>query len=207
MRTNQTYTYAEIEAALAKGVLRDSPSLEIRMNNLEQYIQTAHCTSEQLAAVPGWSDARWVYEGDTDEWIPCFHFASDNPLPIEQLVDAEPDIDPYAEKPGYLWVTPKGLPREQYYKVMHDADGEPFIQGYNDEDRYPMPVFDEHGNSEHHYRRVNNPGRCDLCKGEVEKRINYRDPEEGNSVLYEACVPCVSAARKAYLESCEDYDG
>lgn len=206
MRTNQTYTYEQIEAALAKGILRDSPSLAFEVNGVEQVIQNAHCTSEQLAAVPGFSEARWVYEGDTDEWIPCFHYAKDNEQPIDSIVDMEPHIDPYAERAGSFWVTPKGLPREQYYHIITEDGVSWIVDRYDGSNRYPLPTFDEEGKSEHFYIRKNNAGYCDKCKGQVPRRFQYRDPTEGNCRLYEVCLGCLEANRKAdRAEFANDY--
>lgn len=187
-KSGQVYTLRQIIEELH---LRDSPHLGFMANGVRQVIQNSHCTEAQLLEVPGMADSLWKYLYETDEWIPIFSFAENNPLPIEELVDTEAEIDPYAEKPGVLWVTPKGLPRAQYYRVVKPSLGDPYITTHHDDgDRYPLPVFDEHGKSEHYYFRVNNPGHCDKCKLRVEKRVQYRDPTEGNCRLYELCTTC-----------------
>lgn len=103
--------------------LRDSPffnltlSFEGRM--VRTVIQHSHVTNEELLGVPGFADSLWRYLRETDEWCPIFEFVGT----AEQaalLVDTERDnVSKYElEHEGlskYLWTTPKGLPREQYY--------------------------------------------------------------------------------------------
>lgn len=189
-----TYTYRQMCEVLA---LRDSPSLEFTVNGVAQYLQTSHCTQEQMLAVPHMADTLWVYQRETDEWIPCFRFSEENAQFVDDLFDMVPLIDPYADGPGHLWVTPKGHPREQYHKLVPAQNGEEaYIIGYDEDERYPLPVFDEHGHSEHYYIRKNNPGFCDKCKVQAEKRFNYRDPTEGNCRLYELCQRCLQRNRE-----------
>lgn len=187
-RRNEVYTFKQIVNELD---LRDSACLTFWENNLWQNIRDSHISEHDMLKLPHWAESRWKFVMETDEWIPIFRFAKDNEVSIDELVDTEAEIDPYAEKPGVLWVTPKGLPRAQYYRVVKPSLGDPYITTHHDDgDQYPLPVFDEHGKSEYYYFRVNNPGHCDKCKLRVEKRVPYRDPTEGNCRLYELCTTC-----------------
>ncbi|UVL57221.1 hypothetical protein LOY37_04430 [Pseudomonas sp. B21-012] len=184
-RSERDYTTRQIIELLD---LRDSASLGFIENGMEHYIQTSHCSEQALLSLPYWPDALWTYRYETSEWVPVFRWAKANTISIDELVDKAPNIDPFAERPGVLWCTPKGHPREQFHRIVTDETGEYITDDSGD--RYPLPQFDEEGHSEHFYTRVNNPGICQFCKQQVEKRVNYRDPEEGCCRKYEICRPC-----------------
>lgn len=184
-RSGHDYTTRQIIELL---LLRDSASLSFFENGIEQCIQTSHCGEHSLINLPNWPDALWTYQYETSEWVPVFIWAKANTVGIESLVDTEPHIDPFAERSGDLWCTPKGQPRAQYYRIETDTEGEFITSDFGD--RYPVPQFDEKGRGEYFYERLNNPGRCDFCKQAAEKRVNYRDPEEGCCRNYEICMPC-----------------
>lgn len=185
------YTFRQILETLT---LRDSPCLLFKENNMMQNIQDSHCTAEAMLHTPHWADSLWEYQMETEEWIPVFHFSANNTISINDLIDKEPEIDPYAEKEGVLWCVPIGQPRDQYYKIV---DGN--IESSNG-DVYPLPVFDVTGHSDHFYIRANNAGTCEFCNKQVDKRVNYRDPEEGNCRLYEICTPCRDRSYKLARE-------
>lgn len=189
-----TYTFKQIVEQLD---LRDSACLLFKENGMEQNIQDSHVNEHEVLALPHWAESRWTYRYETEEWIPVFDFASDNTISIDDLIDKEPQIDPYAEKPGVLWCVPKTKTREQYHKLVPAQGDEEAYITTDHGDRYPLPVFDEHGQSEHYYFRKNNTGTCDKCKQRVEKRFNYRDPTEGNCRLYEVCARCLQLNREA----------
>lgn len=196
-RSELDYTTRQIVELLD---LRDSASLGFIENGMEQYIQTSHCSEQALLGLPHWPDALWTYRYETSEWVPIFRWSKANTISIDELVDKAPNIDPFAERPGALWCTPKGQTREQYYRIVQGDDGDQYITSdYGDQ--YPLPQFDEQGKSEHFYTRVNNPGTCEFCKHQAEKRVNYRDPEEGCCRNYEICRLCldrhITLARKA----------
>jgi len=194
-RGGKDYTFKQIVEQLD---LRDAACLMFNENNMEQNIQDSHISELDVLKLPHWADSLWTYKYETDEWIPVFKWSSANTVSIDELIDKEPHIDPYAERPGVLWCVPKGQTREQYHKVVVPEDGsDPYITGYGSDDRHPLPTFDDKGLSEHYYIRRNNAGRCDYCKGQVERRFNYRDPSEGCCKLYEVCAPCIDRARKA----------
>lgn len=96
--------------------LLDSPSFGFWVDGHQAVIQTAHTSIEELLSVPGFAATKWRYLRTTHEWIPVFQ-AVDNGAVIA-CMDIEPSIHPFDE-PGTFWVTPKGLPREQY--VWSDA--------------------------------------------------------------------------------------
>lgn len=88
-----------------------------------QVIQTSHFTEAELLALPGWAETKWTYERETIEWIPLFTFAGE----VEELVkllDMEPSNAKFAPdmEPRYWWVTPKGLPRQQYYDINGNSN-------------------------------------------------------------------------------------
>lgn len=97
---------------LAKLHLLDSPCLRVMdASFMLQTVQDAHFTDEQLLAVPGFAELGWRYLYTTHEWIPIF--VAVDPKLAWACLDSEPDRSPYCDE-GTLWVTPKGLPREQY---------------------------------------------------------------------------------------------
>jgi hypothetical protein len=112
------YTLSQVETELK---LRDEAFLRFSHPGVDggepgiTVIQTSHCTVDQLLAVPGFAESQWRYERETEEWIPLFRYVGERP--ITDFVDMEPAIDPLrdADMPQEWWVTPKGLPREQYY--------------------------------------------------------------------------------------------
>lgn len=201
-KSGTTYTFKQIVEVL---YLRDSACLTFRENDMDQNIQDSHLSQEAMLALPHWADSRWTFRRETEEWVPVFTFSNDNAEFLDDLIDKEPEIDPHAERPGVLWCVPKGQAREQYHRIEKDDDGEYITSAGGT--RYPLPVFDEHGKSDSYYFRVNNPGTCDYCKRQVEKRVNYRDPSEGNCQQYEICTPCRDHAHKVMREEfADDYD-
>ena len=102
----KTYDLRTIEKELD---LRDSPFLRFRDERGTHCIQTSHLTEDELLELPNWAKSRWTYQYETHEWIPLFMFASDNSVPITELVDIEPDE--YLE--SQFWVVPKSAYREQ----------------------------------------------------------------------------------------------
>lgn len=117
-RIGWIYTLEDIMTGLA---LRDSPSLEFKYQGKKVYIQDSHMAEPLHVSVPGFGQSTWKYEGETDEWIPCFKATDDES--ILQFVDVVPEIqDPALVgqlKPDW-WVTPKGHPCKQYYDQTED---------------------------------------------------------------------------------------
>lgn len=107
--------------------LRDAPHMYFTHEGRRSVVQNSHLTDAELLSVPGFADTKWTYLRTTDEWIPVFSAISDSA--IRECVDIEPWIDPYSDDAGF-WVTPKGFPRQQYYKVNADGD----IVRYDDEE-------------------------------------------------------------------------
>lgn len=136
---NAEYTFKQICEELN---LKDTPFLRFHYNGEIQVVQTSHCTEEQMMALPFWAESCWRYQYTTDEWIPLFMFAKDQD--IHALVDIAPMIDPYAESPNVMHVTPKGLPEAQYYSVREDGK---LVSPSGDV--YNAPVFDDDGNRIH----------------------------------------------------------
>jgi hypothetical protein len=58
--------------------------------------------------VPGIAQTKWRYVRETHEWIPIFLWA--DPGNPRDVVDVEPLL---GDRKRYLWITPKGFPREQ----------------------------------------------------------------------------------------------
>lgn len=121
---NAAYTLRFIEENLQ---LRDSPFLQFTgPTGNDCVIQTSHFTTEQLFSTnEKWADTQWIYSYETSEWIPIFRYIGDPSLLIE-LLDFEISLDPFLNSSLELEYscTPKGLPREQYYKLS--ADGKTF---------------------------------------------------------------------------------
>jgi hypothetical protein len=68
--------------------------------------------SEDLMNAEGWSDTRWQYVHETEEWIPVFKFVPTPECPdISVLLDIEPDKSGFDD--DSLWCVPKAFPREQ----------------------------------------------------------------------------------------------
>ena len=107
-------------------VLLDSPSLlfDLAGPNDEQMVlsqhvvQDSHVLPDDLLTIPGFADTKWQYERTTSEWIPLFHYV--DTAPITDFVDMEPEIDFDLTEKNVWWATPKGYPREQYYKKLRD---------------------------------------------------------------------------------------
>lgn len=118
--------------------LKDSPFFRFHFNNEIQVIQTSHCSEEELLEVPGFAESRWRYERTTSEWIPLFMLDVDQD--ITEWVDMEPDNSPFVKNNRSMFVTPKGLIEEQYYRV----EGEDVITSIG-QVRYHRPMFDEQG--------------------------------------------------------------
>lgn len=79
-------------------------------------LQNSHVTDKELLSVPGFAESRWEYLFTTDEWIPIFRLASDQPRDeVERWFDLEHEIGEYGQLINSWSVTPKGFPREQYY--------------------------------------------------------------------------------------------
>ena len=197
-RRDEVYTFAQIVNELD---LRDSACLTFWENEICQNIQDAHINEHDMLALPHWAESRWKFVMETNEWIPIFRFAKDNEVTIDQLVDKEPYIDPFAKEDGVLWVVPKGTDRKQYYRLVSPFGDESYITS-DDGERYPVPVFDENGKSERYHIERRNPGYCDDCKAKVEQRFTYRDFEEGSGAQpREVCRPCKDAYLKYLHES------
>lgn len=106
-----TYTTREVLSL----ELLDSPHFGFCIDGRRTVIQNSHCSDEELLAQPGMADVRWEYIRTTDEWIPVFRAVDD--AAVLAVVDVEPSRYQYDDE-GSMWVTPKGLPREQY---VHEA--------------------------------------------------------------------------------------
>lgn len=104
---NQIYSTREIYTALK---LDDAPFLRVNIKDRSAPVQTDHCTTEQLLAVPGFADLRWRYLYTTREWIPIFSAVDDSA--VLACIDVTASTDEYESNPGW-WVTPKTLPRQQ----------------------------------------------------------------------------------------------
>lgn len=190
-RANEVFTFKQIVEELD---LRDSPCLTFSENEISQNIQDAHINEHDILALPHWAESRWKFVRETDERIPIFVFAKDNQVSIDELVDKEPEIDPFAKEAGHLWVVPKGAKRDQWYRIVYATETEAAYIIDGSGERYAVPLFDENGKSNHFYREQNNAGQCDNCKGHAEKRFGYRDFEEGSSAqLREVCRPCLDS--------------
>lgn len=99
--------------------LLDCPFLYFHVKDGEQYsvIQTSHVMDDDLLAIPGFKDLRWIYIRTTLEWIPVFHAVNDEE--VQKLIDYEKAVDPHKEQKDWgYWVTPKGHPRQQQYKLL-----------------------------------------------------------------------------------------
>jgi len=196
-RRDEVYTFEQIVHELD---LRDSACLTFWENEICQNIQDAHISEHDMLALPHWAESRWKFVMETNEWIPIFRFAKDNEVTIDQLVDKEPHIDPFAKEAGVLWCVPKGTDREQWYKLVVNEAGSVITDGSGQ--TYPVPVFDDAGKTERHYVEKRNPGRCDTCKAQVEQRFTYRDFEEGSAAQpRDVCRPCRDAYSKYLHES------
>lgn len=130
---NEIYTAKQILEELN---LKDSPFFRFRFNGQTQVIQTSHCGDGALLEVPGFAETRWQYEYTTSEWIPLFMFEDDD---ITSFVDMEQSTDPHVDSNRTLFVTPKGFPSEQDYRI----EGNRLVSNYGGD--YPLPEFDEHG--------------------------------------------------------------
>ena len=124
-KTGHVYTLRQVLTELD---LRDVPHLQFAYHppgkpdgeRATQVIQISHCTDAELLAQQGLASSRWRFVRETHEWTPLFYYADTKP--ITEIVDLEPMRDPYYEHVGRLWwVTPKGLPREQYYPKEQSA--------------------------------------------------------------------------------------
>lgn len=173
------YTFREICENLE---LRDRPHLGFMHNGIRQVVQDSHMREDELLALPHWADSEWLYEYETDEWIPIFRFVSDQGVKIEDLVTMEPLLDPHVTHQGELWAIPKGTERKQDYRLVPaTADEPPYIVSEHSEIHWPVPEFDEDGLSEMGRRDRDDPGVCDDCDTEVEVRVIYKDFEEGST--------------------------
>ena len=103
-KNGEVYTYAQIADGETLE-LRDAPCLLFMHNDVECVIQTSHVSSDELLQNETWRDSRWVFERETDEWIPVFWYVGDG----QELVD----IETRHLEPRSYWVTPKGFPRSQ----------------------------------------------------------------------------------------------
>lgn len=111
-RRGEVFTGAEVMQL----PLRDSPSLcvpvkwDADVEHDEAPIQDAHLTQDELLSVPGFSESRWRFLFETDEWIPVFDFVgtADEAL---AFVDVSKEWDDTYQQHRW-WVTPKGFPRE-----------------------------------------------------------------------------------------------
>jgi hypothetical protein len=110
-KRGQVYTLAEIDKVL---YMRDSAHLmfwfEVNGERKELVIQNS-CGNVPPVELPGWLDSQWKYMYETDEWIPIFRYAGQQP--ITDFVTIEDDLCEYAE-PGDKYVCIKGLHMDQY---------------------------------------------------------------------------------------------
>lgn len=97
----RVYTLREIVRDLE---LLDAPSLGFA----DGVIQDAHCTCEQLLAVPGLADTEWKYICTTHEWIPVFKAVNNDE--VRKCVDVVFYGDVLMRQ-DYAWITPIGLSR------------------------------------------------------------------------------------------------
>lgn len=119
------YTLREMIEELT---LRDSPFLRfwfappanLSGEEVLNVIQHSHCTNEQLLNIEGFADTLWMFQYETDEWIPLFTFAGDT----KELLSFV-DMEPCADALGNWWVTPKTLPRLQYEVEFQGAEVPP----------------------------------------------------------------------------------
>ena len=143
---NREYTYAEI----IQLDLLDSPFLRFFHEDVLQVVQLSWVGELETLELPHWADSVWTYQYTTDESIPLFMFAKNNPVPIEQLVDMEPDCDPYRNEDKSMIVVPKGGDIFHHYKLV-EVDGETRVAYFNveapfsKENTYALPKFDEQG--------------------------------------------------------------
>lgn len=195
-RSGVDYTFTQIVNELD---LRDSACLDFTYNGKTQSVQDSHCGEQAMLALPHWADSLWTYVRETEEWIPIFRFSAKNTIKIEDLVDMEVMVDPDAEDNREMWVTPKGLPREQCHKRL--ADGT-ITDGTN---ICPPVEFDEDGKSPLYYQRINNPGFCEWCKGTADKRFSRKDIDEGLSGRsYAICKVCLDADNARITKELDD---
>jgi hypothetical protein len=193
------YTFRQIITQL---YLRDAASLSFKIDGQWECVNDSHCGEQAVLAIPGWAGSRWIYRYETEEWVPVFEFADDNVIKMEQLVDCEPCIDPFAEKQS-KWLTPKGFPREQNYSIR-ESDGK--IVSVSGEE-YDALVFDEKGFSHFYHERRANAGICEYCKEQTSKRFKYKDHEEGSSApLHDLCGPCKDKALAQDRQTLADMD-
>ena len=125
------YTFAEIE----KLPLRDSAFLRVCINDICGTVQDSE---GDLSTSEVWMNSRWKFLYETDEWIPIFEFHESNTVLVEQIVDFEIHIDPHADKPSW-WVTPKGFPRPQFYRIVSDDSGVKMIANNYSSELDPIP--------------------------------------------------------------------
>jgi len=106
------------EDVLTKLRLDDSPFFMFVHEGKRCVVQHSHVTDEQLLEQPqGFRHLTWKYLRTTEEWIPIFD-AVDN-ASVYKCVDIEPTINAVFDDDPF-WVTPKGLPREQYHYPYPD---------------------------------------------------------------------------------------
>ena len=84
------YTMKQIDTELA---LRDSPFLYFFDTDGEkQVIQTSH-SFEDLSNFAEWSELRFTYNRETDEWIPLFSVVDEDNDKLLELLDVGKDAD------------------------------------------------------------------------------------------------------------------
>ena len=105
----QVYTLAEIFNEL---YLRDSAFLNFWYQGKRCVIQTSHVLDAELLTVPGFSETKWTYIRETDEWCPIFQFVEQGD-DITKYVDIEPSVPMFTDDEPGFWCTPKGFPRQQ----------------------------------------------------------------------------------------------
>lgn len=85
------YTMKQIDAEL---ILRDTPFMYFfDAEGEKQVIQTAHNNIEDLSDYEGWSDIRFTYIRETDEWIPLFNVVEEDNEKLLQLLDSGEDSE------------------------------------------------------------------------------------------------------------------
>lgn len=87
--------------------LRDSPSLNVKINGSRRPVQHSHITFSDMLKHTEWAESRWIFVGESSEWIPIFYAAED--LDILPLLNIE-----FYEEHGHerVWLTPKKFPRK-----------------------------------------------------------------------------------------------
>jgi hypothetical protein len=88
--SGKVYTLKQIDTELA---LRDSPFLYFFNSDGEKkVVQTSH-SNEDLSNFAEWSELRFKYLRETEEWIPLFFVVEDDNAKILELLASGEDVD------------------------------------------------------------------------------------------------------------------